>query len=64
LFRAADCDTGHYLVVEKITERLPVSKQTMHGVHVERFKLKKLNKAEGKGSIILKYQIGSHLWKT
>jgi hypothetical protein len=40
-FRAADCDTGHYLVVAKIRERLAVSKQTMHRVHIERFSLKK-----------------------
>ncbi|PNF36586.1 hypothetical protein B7P43_G15045 [Cryptotermes secundus] len=28
LFRAADCDTDHYLVVAKVRERLAVSKQT------------------------------------
>jgi hypothetical protein len=28
-FRAADCDTDHYLVVAKVTERLAVSKNTM-----------------------------------
>jgi hypothetical protein len=27
-FRAADCDTDHYLVVEKVGERLAVSKQS------------------------------------
>jgi hypothetical protein len=26
-FRGADCDTDHYLVVEKVRERLAVSKQ-------------------------------------
>jgi hypothetical protein len=40
-FRTADCDTGHYLVVAKVRERLAVSKQTMHRVHIERFNLKK-----------------------
>jgi hypothetical protein len=35
-FRAADCDTEQYLVVAKeIRERLAVSKQTTHGVHME-----------------------------
>jgi hypothetical protein len=47
-FRAANCDTGHYLVVAKIGKRLAVSKQTTQGVHMERFNLKKLNKVEGK----------------
>jgi hypothetical protein len=47
-FRAADCDTDHYLVVAKDRERLTVSKQTAHRVHMERFNLKKLNEVEGK----------------
>jgi hypothetical protein len=34
-FRAADYDTDHYLVVTTVGERLAVSKQTMHRVHVE-----------------------------
>jgi hypothetical protein len=46
---AADCDTDHYLVVTKIRERLAVSKQTTHKVHMERFNLKKLSEVEGKG---------------
>jgi hypothetical protein len=45
--RAADCDTDHYLVVAKVRERLAVSKQTAHRVHMERFNLKKLNEVEG-----------------
>jgi hypothetical protein len=45
-FRAADCDTDHYLVVAKVRERLAMSKQTTHGVHMERFNLKKLNEVK------------------
>jgi hypothetical protein len=41
-FRAEDCDADHYLVVAKVRERLAVSKQTMHRVHMKRFNLKKL----------------------
>jgi hypothetical protein len=47
-FRAADCDTDHYLVVVKVRERLAVNKQRSHRFHMERFNLKKLNKVEGK----------------
>ncbi|PNF13747.1 hypothetical protein B7P43_G14087 [Cryptotermes secundus] len=47
-FRAAACDTDHYLVVAKVRERLAVSKQTTHRVHMERFNLKKLNKVDVK----------------
>jgi hypothetical protein len=34
--------------VAKVRERLAVSKQTAHRVHMERFDLKKLNDVEGK----------------
>jgi hypothetical protein len=42
-FRAADCDTDHYLMVAKIREKIAVNKQGSHKFHVERFNLKKLN---------------------
>jgi hypothetical protein len=35
-------------VVAKVRERLAVSKQRKHRVHMERFNLKKLNEVEGK----------------
>jgi hypothetical protein len=47
-FRAADCDTKHYLVVAKFRERLAMSKQTVHRVHKERFNLKQFNEVEVK----------------
>jgi hypothetical protein len=47
-FRAADCDTDHYLVVAKIRERLAVNKHGSHKFHMERFNLKTLNEVEGK----------------
>jgi hypothetical protein len=47
-FRAADCDSDHYLVVEKVWERLAVNKQGSHRFHMERLNLKKLNDVEGK----------------
>jgi hypothetical protein len=47
-FRAADCDTDHYLMVAKIRKRLVVCKQTPQRAHVERLSLKKLNEVEGK----------------
>jgi hypothetical protein len=47
-FRAADCDTDHYLVAANVRERLAVSKQTTHRVHMERFNLRKLNEVQDK----------------
>jgi hypothetical protein len=43
LDKVADCDTDHYLVVEKFTERLAVNKQRSHRFHMEKFNLKKLS---------------------
>jgi hypothetical protein len=47
-FRAADCDSDHYLVAAKVRERLTVNEQRSHRFHIERFNLKKLNEVEGK----------------
>jgi hypothetical protein len=47
-FRAADCDSDHYLVVAKVGERLAVKKQKLHRFHMERFNHKTLNEVEGK----------------
>jgi hypothetical protein len=46
LFRGADSDTDHCLVMAKVRERLAVSKHTTHRFHMERFSLKKLNEVE------------------
>jgi hypothetical protein len=47
-FTAADCNTGHYLVVGNVRERLTVNKEGSHRFHMEMFNLKKLNEVEGK----------------
>jgi hypothetical protein len=44
-YRAAECDSDHYLVVAKVRKRLAVNKQRFH---MERFNLKKLNQVEDK----------------
>jgi hypothetical protein len=46
-FRAADCDSDHYLVVAKVRDRLAVNKQRFHRFYMERFNFKKLNEVEG-----------------
>jgi hypothetical protein len=47
-FRTADCGTDHYLVVARVRERLPVSKQRSRSFNMERSILKKLNEVESK----------------
>jgi hypothetical protein len=46
-FRAADCDSDHYLVVAKVRERLAMNKRS-HRFHMEGFSPKKLNDVEDK----------------
>jgi hypothetical protein len=48
MFRGADCDTDHYLMVAKVRERLAVSKQTTQRFYMVRLCLNKLNKVEAK----------------
>jgi hypothetical protein len=45
-FRGADCDTGRYLVIAKVLERLAVRKQAALKVDVERCNLRKINELE------------------
>jgi hypothetical protein len=47
-FRAADCDSDHYLVVAKFRERLAMNKQRSQRFDMERLNLKNLNDVEGK----------------
>jgi hypothetical protein len=44
--RGADCDTDHYLMVAKVSERLAVSKQAAQNFDMDRFNLMKLNELE------------------
>jgi hypothetical protein len=53
-FRAADCDTDHYLVVANIRDKIAVNKKGSHKFHMERFNLKKLKEVEGKEKYCVK----------
>ena len=43
-----DCDTHHYLVVEKVRERLAVSKRVTKNFYMVIFNLRKLNELESR----------------
>ena len=45
-FRAAECDTDHYMVVANVRERLAISKQAAQRFDGERFNPRKLNGLE------------------
>ena len=42
-FRGAKCDTGNYLVVAKVRDRLAASKKAAQKFYIERFNLRKLS---------------------
>jgi len=42
-FRGAECDTGHYLLIANVRERLAVGKQAAQRLDKHRFNLSKLN---------------------
>jgi hypothetical protein len=48
LFRAAECNTDHCLVVAKVKERLAVNKPRSQRFRMEWFSLKKLKEEKGK----------------
>jgi hypothetical protein len=62
--KGADCDTDHYLVVAKITERLAVSKRHVNKMDTDRINLKKLNEGKLRKSIRLQSKIDFQLWKS
>jgi hypothetical protein len=45
-FRAADCDSNHYLVVANFRESLAANNQRAHRFHMERFNLRKFNEVQ------------------
>jgi hypothetical protein len=54
-FKVEDCDTGHYLVVKKVRERLAVSKHRLLRFHIERFSSNKVNEIEVKSTSVITY---------
>jgi hypothetical protein len=45
-FGGVDCDTDHYLVVEKVRESLAVSQQTAQKFDVEIFNIRQISELE------------------
>jgi hypothetical protein len=62
-FRGADCDSGQYLVVAKVRERLAVSKRMVKKMDVERFNLNQLNDDEVKEKYQVTIKISLQVWK-
>ena len=61
--RGTDCNTDHYLMDAKVTERLAVNKKAQT-FNVERFNLRKLNELEVIKQYQLRSQAGFQLWRT
>jgi hypothetical protein len=54
-FRAADCDTEHYLVVAKVRERVAVNKQRSHRKHAKLQWLQDLSQINGDNLNTVRY---------
>jgi hypothetical protein len=64
LFRGANCDTDHYLLVAKIRERLAGSKREAQKFDVERFNFRTLNESEVRKNYKIKILRGMQLRRT
>jgi len=63
-FRGADCDADHYLVIEKVRERLAVGKLAAWRFHRPRFNLRKLNELEVRKQYQIEIANRLQLWRT
>ena len=63
-FRGADCDTDHYLVIEKFRVGLAVGKQAAQKFERQKFNLSILNERSLENNINLRLQICLQLWRT
>ena len=64
LFRGAECDTDHCLVVAKVRENLALSNQETQKFDVERFNLRKISVLEISKQVRLRSKTGLQLWRT